>query len=287
MPHQLLIPSGNQFRTVNYPESGIRPSSNFGTTVTASATPNTYGTYTSLITAIGFEVWGIAININTGSTAATDVRSLLTIGKDEAGGSSFTDYIPDLICGKASTFDNFSGFNYYFPMLFKSGSSIGAKLQSSVASQTIRVSIRAFGAPAYPEATKVGSILETFGVVAATSEGTALTPGTTSEGVFTAALTANKGVAAREFWWWQLGYSISNTVAVAQLLHVDVYAGDATTKRRIIEPCVVRVDTGEAMCCDPHIGSATIASGDLVYARSQSSATPETGHTVAVYAVAG
>ena len=63
------------------------------------------------------EVWGILINVNNVAIGAEEHQSLVTIGLDTSGGSSFTDFINHLVCGPANAYSEpGSGVWYYCPL---------------------------------------------------------------------------------------------------------------------------------------------------------------------------
>lgn len=76
-----------------------RPANGMGATVTPGN--NTKGSYAQVFTALEHDVYFIAIQINN-ATATGVVNTLIDIGVDPAGGTSYTVLIPDLIAPGAS-----------------------------------------------------------------------------------------------------------------------------------------------------------------------------------------
>ena len=95
---------------------GTRPNTQFGTSITPAT--GSHGSYASLISgaSVTEEVWGILINVNNVAIGAEEHQSLVTIGLDTSGGSSFTDFINHLVCGPANAYSEpGSGVWYYSP----------------------------------------------------------------------------------------------------------------------------------------------------------------------------
>jgi hypothetical protein len=283
----LWVPTGTDYQWSLDTTTG-RPAAAFGTTVTASATAHTMGSWAQLIvgSSVTEDVYGIAININSSFTSATRADSLLDIGIDEAGGSTYTVKIPYLLAGQANTYI-LGGLYYYFPLFIKSGSSIGARIQSITGSRTARVWATLYGGPAHPAATRVGTFVQAFGITTAASNGTAITAGTTSEGSWTQIGSAT----TEDLWWWQFGhgYDAATMAAVAAGWSWDVGVGDATTRRLVMDNVLTITGTtefiqsyGRAYGCRGHVKA-----GDIIYARGQCSGTPPTGTNCAVYGLGG
>lgn len=165
--------------------SGTTPAgTNPGTTITASATPNTDGTAVSLIAAVAHDVHFLVVGIGGRSTTSTvDSASLLDILVDPAGGTSWSSMIDDLVAGfqPQLTSGSVGYMTYYmFPLFIKSGSSIGAQVRSATASQAVGLGVWVYGNPSRPDMWWCGSKVESLGITAASSKGTDITPGSTT-----------------------------------------------------------------------------------------------------------
>ena len=283
----LYVPEGIDFKWSLDTTTG-RPASAFGTTVTASSTIHTKGSWAQLIagSSVTEDVWAICININSSFTSAARADCLMDIGIDEAGGTSYTVKIPDLLAGQANTYI-LGGLYYYFPLRIKAGSSIAARVQSITASRTARVWATLYGLPRSPATTRAGSWVQAFGVNSATSGGTAITAGTTSEGSWTQIGSA----LTEELWWWQFGhgYDAATMAAIAGGWSWDVGAGDATTKRIIMDNVMTITGSTEFIQSFPRAYGCrdNVKPGDIIYARGQCSGTPPAGTTCAVYGMGG
>jgi len=280
----LYVPSGSDYKWSLSTTTG-RPTTAFGTSVTPGT--NTMGSYAQLIAgaSVTNDVWAILININSCAVSAAIRSALVDIGIDEAGGTSYTVKIPYLLVTSASPYNIGSGgVWYYFPLFIKAGSSIAARAQVNNATVgTLRCWATLFGQPRRPETTRLGQYVHSFGQTTASSSGTVFTCGTTAEGAWTQLGSAT----TRPLWWWQIGFDCAEATPnwTAQVIHLDNAAGDATTKKVIIENLVICTTTAEQINNSPLTAGCTgnVAVGDLVYGRGQSSGTPDTPLSMMAY----
>lgn len=267
---------------------GTRPASPFGTIVTPGT--NSYGSYVSLIsgasvTADIFEIW---INIESVAVSGAAHDSLVTIGVDPAGGSSFTDLISDLLGGCAGSYASGTagagGVWYRFPLKIQAGTSVGAKGSRSNGTQGFGVHCVLFGKPTRPELVRAGSFVRTFGSNPSGSNGTSITPGTTSEGAY-----VDLGTLADTLWFWEVGIGVGNSATNTNTYHVDVAIGNASNKKTVINNLPFRTSTSEDITKGPGAGGyLTGINGDHVYARAQVGPNGVVGGvTVAAYGVGG
>jgi hypothetical protein len=261
---------------------GTQPALAMDTTVTPGT--NAMGSYAELIDGalVTHDIWEIEITIN--SRAATGRDHSVTIGVDPAAGTSYTDTITELIAGPSSPIlvDWLSGCVVYrFPLRIKAGSSIAAKASASTGTTNIGVSCVLYGQPSRPELCRVGSFVTTLGNTLASSNGTAITPGTASEGSW----TAIGSTLARDHFYVEFGYGINDTTMTAGRIDVDVSAGDGSNKRVIIRGAPILTATSNNMVKRPAGRYANLKTGDQMYARAQASATPDSTNSVAVYLV--
>lgn len=285
----MLAPRSNDFGLI-IPSHEARPASTWGASVTPAqnATSGTYSTVisgssvTEDVYAIEIFVHGIAV-----STAATD--SLTTIGIDPAGGTSFTDYIPNLLTSYAGTLGNTLGYGltYFFPLWIKAGTSIGAR--GSINRGTVgtqRVVVRLYCRPSRPDLLRVGTFVRSFGADTASSCGTAVTAGTTSEGSFTQ-LGSAIASADHELWFWNVACAPLNLAAMSNAQVVaDLGIGDASNKKIAIYDQIIATDSVEANYASYRGAYTTGVAGDLVYARAQSSVAT-TSFSAIAYGVGG
>lgn len=279
----LLVPPGfDQFQWWQTAHGlSTRPAAAMGVSVTPGN--NSKGSYATLISAgnVVNDVYGILIHINSGFTTATARDCIVDIGTDPAGGTSFGVVIPDLL-GSCSGDATFGGHWYYFPLAIKAGSTIGARASQNGVTTAIRVNCRIFGRPTRPELCKTGSRVTAYGITGASSNGTSVTSGTTSEGSWTSLAT---NIAERN-WWWQMGMGVNDSTMSALCYHADLGAGDATNKTMLIEDQLYWSDATERLNNSPIgvlMGETDVASGVNVYGRLQCSGTADAGLSLAGY----
>lgn len=285
----MLAPDSNEFGLVIVSHEA-RPASTWGAAVTPVQNA-TNGTYATVLAgaSVTEDVYGIEIFVHgiAVTTAATD--SLTTIGIDPAGGTSFTDYIPNLLTSYASSLGNTlgCGISYYFPVWIKSGTSIGAR--GSINRGTVgtqRVIVRLHCRPSHPKLLRVGTFVRSFGEDTAASCGTAVTAGTTSEGTFTQ-LGSAVAAADRELWFWQVACAPINLAAMGNAQVVcDLGIGDASSKKVPIYDQIVAMDSVEANYATYRGAYAKGVSSDLIYTRAQCSFTT-TAFSAIAYGVGG
>lgn len=258
----------------------------WGTSVTPGN--NTKGAYAQVLTGanVSKDVFGLLVNINSNavSTAARD--AIVDIGVDPAGGSAYNVLIPDLLgsCAAPAIGAFGSGITYFFPIWIKAGSSVAARASVNNATVgTLRVRCRVLGAPKDKRSILVGTKCLAYGITAASSAGTAITPGTTSEGAWTSVGTV---AAGDEPWFWQWGLGINNATITAVGYTADLGIGDGTNKVIVGEERVYQGTTGEAWY-DNGVSEGRFASqaGDGVYMRVQCSGTSAAGISAAAYGV--
>lgn len=279
----LYVPSGADFRWSLDSQAGVRPAAAYGAAMTAGAV-HTKGSYVTLIgTPTAYDSYGILINANSLAGTTSSRQALMDIGVDQAGGTSFTDTIPNLYITNASPYNVGSGgVWYYFPLFIPAGSTIGARFQCAVASATARVRVILYGRPVNPSSVRFGTHVEAIGDDTATSAGVTVTPGTTAEGAW-----ASIGSPARSVWWWQLGFGQNDTTTGAAAIHVDLSAGDATFKKSLVDDLLIINTTIEQQNNSPLIAGCT-ANADAsvsIYARAQSSAAADSNCSVIVHAL--
>lgn len=279
----LHVPAGPQFQFVASDFLNTRPSSTFGAAITASATPDTYGSYVEILSDANLteDCYGLLLNFNVGFSTGALRSGTITIGKDEAGGTSYTDWLTHIVAGQAGNYHQTAGAKWlYFPLYIKAGTALAAKYANATGSATIRCYAAAYGRPKYPQAVRAGTKFETFG--ASAGNGTAITSGAASEGAWTQ-LGSNP---ASNLWWWQYGFQSDDTTMNALIYHFDLARGDASNKHIIFEGGVIRTSSVEdAGHRYPPNCMAEVTPSDLIYGRLQCSGTPDETLQVAAYGV--
>lgn len=280
----LLHRAPNTFGLVLYSVAdGTQPSTTFGASVTPGN--NTYGTYVTLISgaSLTYDAYEIEICISFVGVSAAARDGVVSLGIDQAGGTSFTS-VADLIAGPAAQVTILEGGTFYkFPYFIKAGSSIGvAAAVNSATATAIRVWCRVKCQPSRPDSLLVGQYIDQFGVSLATSAGTAITEGAAAEGAWTQLGSA----LTRPCWYWEFGYGCNNATMNASTNDVDIGIGSASAKNIIIANHRVLTSSLEQVS-KPSAGVYAVgATGDIVYGRSQA-LSANTGVSLAAYGVGG
>lgn len=258
-----------------------------GTAVTPGAS-NAKGSWVSLLTGanVARDVFGLLININSIAVSGQIKSALMDIGVDPSGGTSYSVLIADLLCGSACPYNvGAGGVWYWFPVWVRAGSRIGARAQTSNATAgTSRVAITAYGSPRDRRLVRVGTRVETVGVTSASSSGTVVTSGTTSDGAW-----SSLGTLSRSAWFWQFGFDLANATMSAAAYHCDIGIGDVTNKVVVVENGLVATTTSEQVNNMPSVTDVGkyAPAGTEIYGRMQCSTTPVTPLSIAAYAVGG
>lgn len=275
-----VVPGSNSFALTTPSFGTARPASANGTSVTPAV--GSKGAWVQLGSDFTEDAYGLLININTNSASAASRATLVDIGIDPLGGTAYQPVINNLLAGGASAY-TLNGLYYYFPLFIPAGASVAARAQSTVVT-ALRVGTFAMQRANAPHTFRRGCFTETYGVTTP-PDGTAIVPGTTSEGAWT-----QVGTTAQRVWWWQAALQV-NAADVswnAAAIHIDVAVGDATNKDIIIQDMLVTTSSAEAMINGPLTAGVEFdtRAGTNVYMRAQHSGTLD-AYTGAVYALGG
>lgn len=253
-----------------------------GTSFTAGAS-NADAAAVSILSALSFDVHYLIVGISgiiAGSPSNAD--SLLDVLIDPAGGTSWSSFVDDLMCGNTSASP--CAF-YHFPVFIKSGTSIGVQARTAQGSDITlgRVQMYAYGNPSRPERWWCGSKVETLGSTPASSRGTTVTPGATGTygswtdigsttsaryGAIQLGVNGTTGTSAARGYYWQMGYSSTQLPGSP-----TVYASTVTSSETM-----ARTGLNQLIWCD-------IPSGTQMQARATCSSTAADSPTVAFYGV--
>jgi hypothetical protein len=280
----LHVPVGANTYGLTLPSWGTtRPAAANGTAVTPGT--GSEGSWAQLGSDLADDAFGILININSNSASSASRNTVVDIGIDEAGGTSYTERISNLLCGGAPAYSaGGSGAWYYFPLFIPAGSAVAARGQGTVAT-AFRVGAMFMQRPANPSMIRKGSFVETLGISG--TAGTSITVGTTSDGSWTSV-----GTLTNRCWWWQVGYQVSSadTSWAGNAIHLDVGVGDGSGGGTVtvIQDLVVATLTSEQMSNPPLTAGVEfdVPAGTGVYVRAQASGTGD-ACTMAVYALGG
>lgn len=199
------------------------PSATPGTSVTPGAS-NAEGAWTQVLSGatVTEDVWDLYLCIAGGNTSATAKNHLVDIGVDLAGGTSYTEFIPNILCSQSQAV-TIGGCQFRFPVHIPAGASIAVRCRGSAATAgTIRALVEVYGQPNHPEYLWKGSKIVTLGAVEASSIGTAFTPGNAAWGSWVSLGTA--GVMSPRFF--QLGVGVNNGTITAQYSRIELGISD-------------------------------------------------------------
>ncbi len=285
----LYVPGGaNAFGYVSSSTAGTRPAT---TTQGTSITPGTagFGAYTQIGTDLSYDAYGLLIGINNNSANNASRRTVVNIGVDLSGGTTFTTLIPNLVAGGAPTYTTEgTGQYYFFPLFIPAGTAIGAQAYGSVAT-AFRVFTQRYIKPLNPSARRTAAYVESIGE--STFEGTNFTPSVTAaNGNWTL-----MGTTERDLWWWQVGVqgtSGDSSYAGNTTILVDVGVGDgsAAGTEIILKDVPIRQgNAAESFNNVPLLGGCEyqVPAGSSIYIRGQNSGANETGNYNAVVVAAG
>lgn len=221
----IIQPWGFAYCTDNM--TGTPPAALIGTNFTANAN-NADGTVVSVLSALAHDVHYIEIGLGGINSATLNSASLVDIVVDPAGGTSWANWIDDLVAGySAIPTAGATGIElwYRFPITLKSGHSIGVRARNASGSNitTGRIVIYAHGHPTAPDMWWSGSKVDSLGINAASSSGTTITPGNTG----TWGSWTTIGTTARR--WGALQYAIngSDSSMLALGVHFEIGVGSA------------------------------------------------------------
>jgi hypothetical protein len=247
------------------------------------------GSYAQVLSAanVSKDVFGLQIQFSSNAVSSAARDTIVDVGVDPAGGTSYSVLIPSLLasCAAPSIGATGCGINYYFPLYIKAGSAVAVRASVNNATVgTLRCGIRVYGAPRDRRNVSVGYKVIAYGVTTGTSSGTSVTPGTTSEGTWTSLGTVASGDSP---WFWQYGVGVNQATITAVGYTGDLGVGDASNKVIVGEDRVWQgttteqwYDNGVAVGC-----AYQAKAGDIVYGRMQCSGTAVSGLSMAAWGV--
>lgn len=267
--------------------SGLRPANSLGATITPAE--NTKGAWTEVLAAadVTRDVFGLFVNFNSNSASTSARDTICDVGVDPSGGTSYAVLIPDLLASCATHLAIGVGHNYYFPIWIRAGSSVAVRASVNNATVgTLRCIMQAWGSPRDARMVRVGTYVVALGITAASSSGTTVVSGTTSEGAWTSLSTG----LPRPAWWWQLGMGINDsTMGANKTYHADLSIGDGTNNRIVVLDQRYSIPDGNETLSDYGTLCNTgydVSSGN-VYGRLQCSSTPDSALSLAAYGLGG
>jgi hypothetical protein len=269
--------------------SGRPTSTALGTTVTGNAAADTKANYQQIFSgaAVTHDVYGIRISSTLLPTNAETRMVLFDVSTDPAGGTTYGVVIANLGAMPTSSAGVAGAWSYFFPLFIKAGSSIAIRHQCGTGAVDAHFRVWLYCKPTRPEQYRVGSYVDTYGATTASTTGTAVTPGTVSEGNW-----ASIGTLSRPAWYFQACMLIDDTtITNASVYDCDVGVGDVTNKDVVLQGLSYYCTSGESIIPTNYashgecVREAPTSAG--VYGRSQCSATADSNVSMIVYALGG
>lgn len=171
------LAKGNEFQTTTWQHNlpATPSTTQWGTRLTASATPHSKGSWATLATAT-YDVYGFWLGVNGSGASATRTDMMIDIGYGTAS-SPENIIVPEWLCGWRGL-PNLAPQMVYFPIFIPRGAVIQGRIQALIASDTADVVIWLNGgASAMPGPLFSGC--DAYGTAIASSIGTSHTPGNT------------------------------------------------------------------------------------------------------------
>lgn len=260
-----------------------RPSTTaYGTSVTCYQ--NAFTSYTAVGPAMPGDTCDLCLRITDGGTSTAAKDTVLRLGIDTAGGTSFSA-IGDFLIGPTSAY-NVGGSKtlIWLPYKVPSGATIGVVGSVNNATPgTLRCSWTAH--PKGGGSAFLGTAIESVGLTLASSTGTAVTPGQAAEGSWTLLGTLTN--AAK---YMGVGCSINSGTMTSQTYHIDLsYSTDGgSTKILLVEDQFVVEGSTESLAFDSvwrPLAFADIPPGATIYVRAQCAGVPTANFSMAAWAV--
>lgn len=202
----------------------------WGTSITPGN--NSFPAYTEILSDTAYDTYYLEIFLSSFRSSGAARNALVTIGIDHSGGTTYTDQEILYLLASSAASAVYGGITYRFPLFIPAGSALAAT--ASVNNATVGtgyVGVRLYGLPTAPEMIRYGTYIESWGETVASSAGTSVTPGTTSEGAW---VDLSGGNTTRPYWWWQCGWGSNDASLVNNIYVLDVGFGDGTTKDLVI-----------------------------------------------------
>lgn len=248
---------------------GARPSATSGVSLTAGL--NTKGSWVRLIDAPDYDCDLLELVIFSTGQSGNARSTIIDIGVDIAGGTSYSVYMADMEVSNAGNIAACLQIRQIIPIFIPAGATVAIRGQqaNATAAASFRAAAAVWGRPNFP--VKRNGFFRTYGVDVANSRGTAITAGTTSEGAWTELGTIASGETINAF-----GVALSDySGSISSAVHfLDLAVGDATFKDIVMEDVAVSCGSAETFsytvdgrCTTGRKGYA----GEKVYGRVQTS----------------
>jgi hypothetical protein len=219
------------------------PTNMDGATITASGTAHVKGSYADLDSSTAEDAFGFYIVVTGVHQASTNTGMLLDIAIGAAGSEAII--LPNLAVGAAGASGQ-SVKGWYFPIFIPKSSTVRARCQSVIVSDTAEVNFWLFERGLY--APDVCTRAETFGANTATSTGTSVPGAAASYGAWTQLGATDAVTQDLKYWTCSLDLLADTTeTAVARLVELGI-GPNSSTVEKIAGPFFYAVTTNETVC---------------------------------------
>jgi hypothetical protein len=178
----LLLPASPAFGYFVTNEDSPAAANSYGTTLTASGTTHTKGSWAAIHATIDYDLYVHNIVFSSGGVGNANTRNLvdLGIGPDSSNVTVIAENLNAANCGNNAAGSGWlpGGVSYMqVPLYVPAGTQLWGRTQSNTASQTVRVAVNSWGGPDHAESYPKISYIEALGESTANTNGTSITPG--------------------------------------------------------------------------------------------------------------
>lgn len=280
----LMLPISNFFAYQASNVDGGEAQATFGAEVTPGNAVE--GSAVSLLASAAYDIEYVQLILANNNASGIDRQTALDFGWDPAGGTSYSWFLNDFLCGKAGTFGNagMSPIFLHFPCSIPAGSQIAVRALANAASYNVNVWATFFGRPSRPELWRRAAYALTSGTYTAPS-GVSFTPGGAAWGSW-----ASLGTLAKAAFWHELSIQRDTTTSLGGTTStmVELAHGDSTNKHLIGRKAYYETNV-EMMGYSPLSQNfCPLPAGTELWVRGNcSSGSPGTGHVALVHSFGG
>lgn len=259
MPDWSILADGQ--RTEN---AGANTAVSRGTSVTASATANTKGTYAQLIASTAFNANGVLVMLD---DQAANIDYLIDLA---VGAAASEQIIASNLLASGATGTVAYGMNYFLPIEIPAGVRLSARCQSGTAvANVVRVSLVLFGQGL--NAPSGLSRIDTYGAATADSGGTSIDPGGVANTKSTYTQIVASTSASMQYLILAFGSQQHGTRTSCSWL-VDVAIGAAASEQIILPNLALNCSSSPDVVAPQFYGPLPISipAGTRIAARAQS-----------------
>lgn len=264
----LLLPAPPAFGYFVTNDDSPAAANAYGTTLTASGSTNTKGSWTAIHATVSYDLYLHNITFSSGGVGNSSIRNQIDLGIGPDS-SNVTVICENLVGDNSGSTGAASGWlpggrNYYqVPLYVPAGTQLWGRVASNTASQTVRIAVNSWGAPDHPESFPKISYIESLGESTGTTTGTAITAGASGAlGTATSLGSFTNDVCAV----FMVGSSDSGTLTA--VAYVGALATDATATVQELGLCfTMNGNASEEVRAQSSVVWADIPSGQVVSAR--------------------